>query len=283
MKRFRIILTALVVAALLPIKTNAQNHPFSSGEKLSYNLTYKWGVISTDVAKLNFELKEENYHGTPCYRLVTKGATSNLVGALVKIEYLYDSRFSTEDLAPVTFYREQTEGSYWAKNNYTWNNGGRRLTAHVEKSTRPVRDTVFTSDKAIYDVITTLYMIRSADLDAIKAGKTMHMVSALDCNVNDVYVSYLQTEERKMLDQSVVKADKFLMKIKERKGAEMLDKESAMTVSHQGDGLAPVYLWITPDESRVIVELATAIPLGNIKGRLASYSGLKAPLKKITK
>jgi len=279
MKRFRITLISLFLfAAIFPAETRAQDYPFCSGERLLYNLSYKLGVINADVAKLDMTLKEETYAGAPCYRLVTKGATSNLVGSLVKINYFYDSRFATSDMTPLKFNREQTEGSYWAKNAYTWENGGRTLKAHVEKSTRPVRDTVFTADKAIYDVITVLYKVRASDLDAVKAGKTLHLVSALDCNVSDVYLSYVQTEDRKMLNQRMVTTDKFVMKIWERKGAEMLDKESAMVISHQGDGLAPVYLWITPDESRTIVEFTTAIPLGNLRGRLADWSGLKRPL-----
>lgn len=279
MKRFRITLISLFLfAAIFPAETRAQDYPFGPGERLAYNLSYKLGVISADVAKLDMTLKEETYAGAPCYRLVTKGATSNLVGSLVKINYFYDSRFATSDMTPLKFNREQTEGSYWAKNAYTWENGGRTLKAHVEKSTRPVRDTVFTADKAIYDVITVLYKVRASDLDAVKAGKTLHLVSALDCNVSDVYLSYVQTEDRKMLNQRMVTTDKFVMKIWERKGAEMLDKESAMVISHQGDGLAPVYLWITPDESRTIVEFTTAIPLGNLRGRLADWSGLKRPL-----
>ena len=285
MKRFNITLIPLLFAAVLfPYSSYARELPFSAGENLSYKLHYKWGVIGADVARLDLNVKEDTFEGKPCYRLVTKGATTNLVGALVKIEYLYDSRFSnTTDLTPLSFYRSQTEGNYWANNTYTWENDGRRLKAHVEKSTRPVRDTIFESDKAIYDVITTLYVVRAADLDAIKAGKTLHLVAALDCNVSDVYISYIKPEDKKMLDQSVVATDKFLMKIKERKGAEMIDKDTNMSISHQGDGLAPVYLWITPDASRTIVEFSTSIPVGNIHGRLAGYSGLKTPLKKITK
>lgn len=282
MKRFRTNLLVLLFAVFFSTVIDAQELPFSAGEKLSYRLHYKWGVIGADVAKLNFDLKEETYNGKPCFRLVTKGATSNLVGALVKVDYFYDSRFATADMEPMTFYREQTEGSYWARNNYRWENEGRRLKAHVEKSTRPVRDTVFTSNKAIYDVITTLYMVRAADLQAVKAGKTLHLVSALDCNVNDVYVSYLKSENKKS-DLGTFVTDKFTMKIVERKGSERLDKESSVAISHDGDGLAPIYLWITPDESKTIVEFAASIPVGNIYGRLSSATGLKAPLKQITK
>ena len=282
MKRFRTILLSLFfLAAALPAETAAQDHPFGGGERLTYKLHYKWGVINADVANLSFDLKEEDYQGTPAFHLVTKGATSNFVAALVKVQYNYDSRFATSDLTPLVFTREQTEGSYWARNNYTWSEDGRSLKAHVEKSTRPVRDTVFKADKVIYDVITMLYAVRSADLDAVKRGKTIHIMCALDCNVNDVYIGYVKAENRKVSGIGTVATEKYVLRVIPRKGAEQLDKESAIAVSSKGDELAPIYLWITPDASRTIVDFSTSIAVGRVNGALTGASGLKCPLTAI--
>ncbi len=281
MKRFRTILLTLLFIAAVPAALKAQNHPFGGGERLAYNLHYKWGVINADVAKLSFDLKEEDYNGTPSFHLVTKGATSNFVANLVKVQYNYDSRFATSDLTPLAFTREQTEGSYWARNNYSWSNGGKSLKAHVEKSTRPVRDTVFNCDRVIYDVITMLYAVRSADLDAVKRGKTIHIMCALDCNLNDVFISYVKDENKKVSGIGTVAAEKYMLKVIPRKGAEQLDKESVIAVSSKGDALAPIYLWITPDASRTIVEFSTSIAVGKINGVLTGASGLKCSLTSI--
>lgn len=282
MKRFRTILLILfLLTSALPVEIKAQDHPFGGGERLAYKLHYKWGVINADVANLSFDLKEEDYKGTPTFHLVTKGATSNFVAALVKVQYNYDSRFATSDLTPIVFTREQTEGSYWARNNYSWSNGGKCLKAHVEKSTRPVRDTVFKADKVIYDVITMLYAVRAADLDAVKRGRTIHIMCALDCNVNDVYISYVKEENKKVSGIGTVATEKYVLKVIPRKGAEQLDKESAIAVSSKGDELAPIYLWITPDASRTIVDFSTSIAVGKINGVLTGASGLKCPLTPI--
>ena len=282
MKRFRTFLLSLFFLAIaLPVEIKAQDHPFGDGEKLTYKLHYKWGVINADVAVLSFDLKEEKYGDIPCFHLVTKGATSNLAAALVKVQYNYDSRFAVSDLAPLVFYREQTEGSYWARNNYTWSDGGKCLKAHVDKSTRPVRDTVFKADKVIYDVITMLYEVRAADLDAVKGGRTIHIMCALDCNVNDVYISYVKAENKKVSGIGTVATDKYMLRVIPRKGAEQLDKESVIAVSSKGEELAPIYLWITPDASRTIAAFSTAIAVGKINGMLTGANGLKCPLTPI--
>ena len=267
---------ALVFAALTTIGASAQELPFQGGENLTYKLHYKWGVINADIAKLEFNIKEENYQDTPCFRLVTKGATSNLAASIVKVKYYYDSRFSRDGLVPLAFYREQTEGDYWAKNNYTWNNSGKKLHAVVDKSTRPHRDTTFTDKDIIYDVISALYAVRAADLDAVKAGKKLHLVTALDCNVNDLSVSYVKTENKKVPDLGTVVADKYALYFRTRKGNERRDKESSVAISTKEDGnLTPIYLWITPDESRMVVSFSAAIAVGSVVGRLVDSRGTK--------
>ena len=277
MRHFNLtLIIALVFAALTSIEASAQELPFQGGESLSYKLHYKWGVINADIAKLEFNIKEENYQGVPSFRLVTKGATSNLAATIVKVKYYYDSRFSRDGLIPLSFYREQTEGDYWAKNDYTWDKTGKKLHAIVDKSTRPHRDTTFNSNEIIYDVISALYAIRAADLDAVKAGKTLHLITALDCNVNDLSVSYVKTENKKVPDLGTVEADKFALYFRTRKGNERLDKESTVAISRKEDGnLTPIYMWITPDESRTVVSFSTAIAVGSVVGRLVDSHGTK--------
>ena len=264
-------------AAVLPAV--AQDYPFQSGEKLTYKLRYKLALINADIATLEFDVKDDTYNGVPCYRLVTDGATSNLAANIVKVKYHYDSRFTRDGLIPMSFYREQTEGNYWAKNNYTWDKSGKKLHAIVDKSTRPHRDTVFTDKKIIYDVISTLYAVRAADLDAVKGGATLRLVTALDCNVNDLKVTYVKTENVKVPDLGTVEADKFALYFRPRKGAERRDKESSMAVTTKEDGnLTPIYLWITPDESRSVVQFSTAVSVGNVIGRLVNAKGTKTPI-----
>lgn len=285
MRLFNILLALLTLFATgLHTDIQAHDHPFQGGEEISYKLRYKWGMINADIARLDFNIQNETFDGEPCFRLVTRGATSNLAASLVKVKYYYDSHFRRSDLTPVAFYRRQTEGSYWAKNDYTWDKTGRRLHAIVDKSTRPLRDTVFTSAEVIHDVISAIYSIRAADLDAIKRGKTLHLVAALDCNMYDMFIDYERSENKKVPDMGTFATDLFVMRVQTRDGAEQLSKESAIALSNKGGGsLAPISMWITQDENRAVVFFSTAIAFGSINGRLTNASGTRCPLKPVTK
>ena len=284
MRRSDLILAVTAfLAFFLPINASAGDFPFQGGEKCSYKLNYKLGVISADIAKLEMNITEETYKGTPCFRLLTKGATSNLVGNLVKVNYFYDSRFSSDDLTPLNFFREQTEGDYWAKNSYTWTSGGKRLSAHVDKSTRGVRDTVFTASSPIYDVIEALYVIRAHDLASLKEkGGQMHCLAALDCNVYDIYVSYVKSENKKAPEMGTFATDKYCMQMYRRDGGEVLSKESAIAVSGSPDGrVAPVYLWTSTGEDKTILFFSAPVAVGSINGRITSVSGGRYPVEPI--
>ncbi len=269
MKHSRFLLALLFFPVLFCHTAAAGNPPFKGGERISYKIHYKWGFINADIATLNVSLSEETYNGTPCFRLQTSGGTSDFIKNLVKVNYSYDSRFAAGTLEPLLFKREQTEGDYWAKNLYTWSDGGRTLNAHVDKSTRGPRDTVMKADRPIYDVITVLYALRAADLDAVKKGGKLQFVIALDRNMDDVYVTYETTELKKSREMGELQADKFCLKIVPRKGNENLSKESVVAISNSDDDkLSPVYLWLSGDDSHRLLFFSTQLAVGSINGRI---------------
>lgn len=282
MKRFRFFLISAVLFAA-GMTAYGQDHPFQAGEKCTYKLHYKWGLINADIAQLDFAVQEETYKGTPCYHLVTRGSTTKFVSNLIKVDYFYDSRFAKSDLLPLAFYREQTEGSYWAKNTYSWTNSGKTLRAVVDKSNRGLRDTVITAKDVIYDAISMLYAVRSSDLDRIKNnGGKLHLVTAMDRNIYDVWLSYIKSEEKKSSEMGTFMTDKFCMNLRCRPGGVNLAKESALTVSSTDDGkLAPIYLWTSPGEDKTILFFSTALPVGSVNGRVTSISGSKHPVKPV--
>ena len=51
-------IAALLIAAFAPVfQVVAQDHPFQTGEKLTYKLRYKLGVINADIANLEFNIQ----------------------------------------------------------------------------------------------------------------------------------------------------------------------------------------------------------------------------------
>ena len=60
------------------------------------------------------------------------------------------------------------------------------------------------------------------------------------------------------------------------------DKESSVAISNKGDGnLEPIYMWITPDESRTVVSFSAAIAVGKVEGRLVKATGTRTPVKTV--
>lgn len=269
MRHSKFLLALLIFPVLCSQMVQAGNLPFKGGERVSYKIHYKWGFINADIAELNVRLTEETYEGTPCFRLQTSGGTSDFIKNLVRVHYSYDSRFCAETLEPLLFKREQSEGDYWAKNFYTWSDGGRTLKAHVDKSTNGPRDTVMRAGQPIYDVITVLYALRAADLDAVKKGSKLHFVVALDRNMDDIYVTYEATEIKKSREMGELKADKFCLKVVPRKGNENLSRESVVSISNSdNDKLSPVYIWLSSDDSHRLLFFSTQLSVGSINGRI---------------
>ena len=279
MRRISFFFLSLVLFAASHI-AYGQDYPFRTGEKCTYTLQYKWGIITADIANLEFNVQDGAWQGTPCFHLVTRGSTTKLVSNLVKVDYLYDSYFSTDGLMPQHFYREQTEGSYWAKNTYSWSNNGRRLNARVEKSTRGLRDTVMTDKKVIYDPISMLYVMRSSDLDnLVNNGGKLHFVTAMDRNLYDMELTYVKSEEKKSPEMGTFMTDKFCMRLVCRPGGSNLAKEETLAVAGSDDGkLAPVYFWTSTGKGRTVLFFSAPVAIGSVNGRITDFSGGKYPL-----
>ncbi|MCF0173576.1 MAG: DUF3108 domain-containing protein [Bacteroidales bacterium] len=261
----------------------AQDHPFRQGETLSYALHYKWGVINADVAQMSFTLQQAQESCGPCYSIDMRGNTSKFFDKFFKMRYVYQSKFTVDDISPVWHHRESYEGNYWVKNTYDWKDSGRSLHAVVSKSTRPDRDTIITSGTSqISDIVSLVYKIRSSDIEKAIAGTPLHFVTAVDVNVYDVTFRYVGKEKRKSSELGTFSTCKFALDVKQRKGGEDISKESAIGISSDGKGnKGSLWFWLSDDAARVPLFFQVSVAVGNINGRIISMNGTKVPVTPI--
>lgn len=279
MRTFRLSIIALLLFLSMPLASSAADYPFENGEKVGMTIHYKWGVVNADIAKVDFNLKETSTAAGQCFEIKTTGNTNKFFDKFFKMRYLYESKFLKSNLNPVYFHRETYEGDYWAKNTYSWSNGGRTLNAKVTKSTRPAVDTTITKKEVIYDVIGLFYNMRSQDIEAMKKGGNRKFTVALDKNTYDVVMSYVTTEKRKSAEMGTFQTDKFSLTIRRHKGGVNLADETQFSMKDKGEGyMGPVYVWFSTDQARVPLFFQAPLSVGAVNGRITSLSGTKVPV-----
>ena len=113
-----------------------------------------------------------------------------------------------------------------------------------------------------------LFIVRNMDLSKLTPGGRYPMTYAVDHHIRDIYFRYYGVENQKISGKGVVRAHKF--------GFEMPKGETF-------DGENSLYAWFSDDANRVPVYFLAPLKIGQVRGRLYSYEGLKYPFTSLTK
>lgn len=283
-----LIAALLLLGPLAEMSAQQREIPFQAGEKAQVIIHYKYGP-RMDIGKVDLAvISREDAAGRPYFNVRANVSTFSFWDSFYKIRDIYESNFYASDMAPISAMRDVHEGDFWAKNDYQWSNGGKRLRAIVDKKNRPHRDTVFNENKPIRDVINLFFACRALDIDRLLAGEVVHNIVAMDKDLLDIKLKFLCRENKKVPGQGTFRAIKIGVSV----GARVMEQKDesernkfniAPDDKASGDenvfyGDSKIFLWITDDENRLPIFFTAPVKIGSINGRLGEHSGLKYPL-----
>ncbi|MBO4570780.1 MAG: DUF3108 domain-containing protein [Bacteroidales bacterium] len=286
---YKIFIPVLLFLFAVPgyIRAQERELPFQAGEKAQIIIHYKYGP-KMDIGKIDLVLSDKTVSGKPCFNVRADVSTYSFWDNFYKIRDVYESTFTADGMVPVSFLRDVKEGDFWAKNNYTWSNGGKRLHAIVDKKTRPHRDTVYNEKKVIRDVLNLFFACRALDIDKLLSGKVVHQIVAMDKDLLDIKLKYMGKENKKVSGLGTFRAVKIGVSVNSRV-VEALSEEERTTFSiapEKADGQdenvfygdSKIFLWLSDDENHIPLFFTAPVKVGSINGRLGEHSGLKYPL-----
>lgn len=237
---------------------------YSSGERLSFSLRYKWGLVNSVVGYADVVLTETiSPDGTGLYHCVAKGRTAKFFDSFFKVREHFESWFRKDNLRPVAFVRDTKEGSYIAKNYFLWNREDESIVADVFSSSRGQRYIVLPGRDCTYDLLTLFYFARNIDFDNCRENVRYPISFAIDDDIYDLYFIMLGREQIKLRDVGTFNTIKFAARLV---AGEVFSGEEDM------------FIWVTDDRNRIPVYFESPIIVGEVSGRLESCSGLRYPL-----
>jgi hypothetical protein len=147
-----------------PVKKPAESN-FRAGEELVYSL--KYGIIHGGNASLT--LRETRYRNKPVLHAKASARSVGLTDKLFRIDDVYESYFDPETCLPYKSIRNISEGGYKYYNEVTF--------AHADSSLYSKKSGHFKVPPDILDVVSSLYYLRRMDLDTIKKGDVIPIVT----------------------------------------------------------------------------------------------------------
>ncbi|MBN1198407.1 MAG: DUF3108 domain-containing protein [Bacteroidales bacterium] len=243
-----------------------QNVVFTSGEEISYTVSYNWGPIWVDAGTVTFKTTLEQKEGKPVWHFVSTGRTFASYDFLFKVRDTYESWIDTATFQTIEFNRYIYEGGYQLQNRSWFDYIHRVVYSHTKRNDDPmVHDTLHMID-CTFDMLAAVYYVRSLDPDSIQQDITLPVFVAIDDSVYRIDVRLLGKEIVEHPSGKHFPCIKF--------SATMV--EGTIFTKDQ-----EAFVWVSDDPNRIPVFIEAKILVGSVNAYLNEAKGLKEPIRKV--
>lgn len=200
-------LICLVCLLLLPAGGRGQcissTTIFQDGERVDYDLYFKWGVLMPKAGLATLSVKEDSYKNDPAWRYRLLFRTSGMMEKVYKMRDTLDCYFSQE--SQLLFSSKRTnEGDYYLVDNLTFRypSSGAAVHSHRYNLKATKVDTVLRVEGCLFDMLGATMYLRSLDWEKMKYGAEFPFHVAIGREI--VKVSYRYTGQQ-IVDRGAVK------------------------------------------------------------------------------
>lgn len=263
--------TLIVVALLISIfsyslngQTKIKNNAFKAGEKLTYDLYYKYGILNMKGGKATLNTESTSYNSKDAYKMTLHASTGGFVGSLFTVDDTLTS-YMDKDLVPQLFIKGANEGKDYTRERqiYTYQKGNTTIRSIRHRNGNLSFDENITTDRCTYDMMSILAFARTLDYSKMQRGDNTKVQFISGKRLVNMYIRYLGTSSLKVNNGKTYEAMELSLMILDKA---FVDQEEAMRV------------WITNDENKLPLQIHTNLKIGEMRSVLKDFSGNKHPL-----
>jgi hypothetical protein len=230
---------------------NIRNTAFSSGEQLTYRVSYVLAGVSLNGGEATFNTSLEKYQGKDVYHVVAEGKSTH--DLFFKVRDKYESYIDTSTLQPYKFIRNVDEGGYKTFENVSF---------YKATNTAITNSGTYAVPSCVQDVISAIFYARNIDFAKYQPNDTIPFDMFLDRRVNHLHIRYLgkETIRTKYGKFHTIKFKPLLVK------GNMFEGGEKMTV------------WVTDDPNHIAVRIQSPVTVGRVDVDMTGCLHLRYPL-----
>jgi hypothetical protein len=250
----------LTFGAILGLVVNAQietcgysNTSFKSGEKMTYDVGYAWGLMWLRAGEVTFSVSDTIIRQKPAYHIVGEGGTYSFYEWLFKVDDKYETFIDKKTFLPLKFKRKVHEGGYRFYNEVDF--------FHEKNEVTSLKGD-FKIPDCIHDILSAVFVCRNMNFDNFQEGDTIPITVFLDNEVWPIHARYrgkdvVRTAHGKF---NAIKFSPLLIE---------------GTIFESGEDMM---VWVSDDENKMPLRVESEILIGKIKVQLRSFEGLRSPI-----
>lgn len=260
-----IALLLFVVSLSAQGQTKIKNNAFEPGEKLTYDLYYKYGLLNMKGGRATINTESTVYNGTDAYKMTLHAATGGLINSIYNVDDTLTAYFD-KNLVPLLFTKGATEGKDYTRERqvYKYSNGKTSIRTIRYRNGSLSFDENIISERCTYDMVSILAFARTLDYSNMKRGENTQVQFITGRRLVNMYIRYMGTTSIKVNNGKTYEALELSLMILDKA---FVDQEEAMRV------------WITNDENKLPLQIYTKLRIGEMRSVLKDFSGNKHPIK----
>ena len=246
-------------------QTKINNNAFDTGEKLTYDLYYRYGLINMKGGLATLNTESTTYNGTNAYKMTLHASTGGLVNSIYNVNDTLTG-FMDRNIVPLLFTKGAAEGKDYTRERqvYKYSNGKASIRTIRHRNGELSFDENVNTDRCTYDMMSILAYARTLDYSSMKRGDNTQVQFITGRRLVNMYIRYLGTSSMKVNNGKTYDALELSLMVLDKA---FVDQEEAMKV------------WLTNDENKLPLQIDSKLKIGTMRVVLKDFSGNKHPLK----
>jgi hypothetical protein len=247
-------------------KSQAQatfDYPFFPHEKLKLRVYYNLGPIWVYAGYATLKTDTMTYEKKPSLHFVATGYSLKKYAFIFKLEDHYQAIVSQKGFHPLYYEKQTLEGGYFIHNIYHFHWKKQNIAVRTEATRKPLKDTVLSLKKPLFDVLSATYYLRILNTDSLNIGDTIPVPLIVDGKKTTYFIIY---------------AGRGYMEHKKKKISCDVYKAVILNSTFFSD-TDPLVVYVTADRYRYPIYVEANIIVGSVKVFLIPYLEYKPRFK----
>lgn len=229
----------------------APNDAFGFGEKLEYSVGYKF--ITAGTGQFHIQPEPIYRNGRKCYDIRFQVKSLESLDWLYRVRDQYRTVLDVTGIFPWEFEQRIREGGY-KRDAKAYFDQGKRLAKLKSKS--------ISIPEYTHDIVSAFFYVRTLDIGKFPKDTTFTLPNFVD---DTTYTLGVKIRGKETV---TVEAGTFKCTV-----IEPLVMQGGLFKSE-----GTILIWVSDDERKIPVKVATKIPIGFVEAKLTGYSGLRGKL-----
>jgi hypothetical protein len=237
---------------------------FADGEKITYDVYFKWGIMTPKAGIATLAVKETKYQGVPAWNTCVLINSSGMVNTFFSIRDTIQNYLTKEKPRLLYSGKRTLEGGYYEMDDLAYSYKNNETYIHVMRKNhnRVKADTVLVSETCVLDLLGSLMYVRTFNWENFSAGHKYSLQVGMGKSL--IHVNYRYEGQR------IVERDK----AKFRTRLFIVDiYDDAFTESKEA-----IEIWIGDDDNRIPVKIRAKLKIGAMETYYKSAQNLRYPL-----